>query len=86
MKVLFPHPEGPITEVTEYRAMSIRIFFSTWFSPNQLLRSWISKTFPIGLPSSYRFSRVRTRAAMLIRRTIVISTRAPAHALSCQSS
>ena len=86
MKVLFPHPEGPITEVTECFPMSIRIFFSTWFSPNQLLRSWISKTFSIALPSSYRFCRVRTRAAMLIRRTIVIRTRAPAHALSCQSS
>ena len=30
MKVLFPHPEGPITEVTEFFAMSIRRFFRTW--------------------------------------------------------
>ena len=86
MKVLFPHPEGPITEVTELFPMSIRIFFSTCFSPNQPLRSWISKTFVIALPFPYRFSRVRTRATMLIRRTIVIRTSAPAHALSCQSS
>jgi hypothetical protein len=50
MKVLFPHPEGPITEVTEFFAMSIRIFFSTWCSPNQLLKSRISNTFPMGIP------------------------------------
>jgi hypothetical protein len=50
MKVLFPHPEGPITEVTEFFAISIRIFFSTWWSPNQLLRSRISKTFSMRLP------------------------------------
>ena len=29
MKVLFPHPEGPITEVTESFPIPIRIFFST---------------------------------------------------------
>jgi hypothetical protein len=50
MKVLFPHPEGPITEVTEFFAISIRIFFSTWLSPNQLLMSRISNTFSISIP------------------------------------
>src|SRR3989304_1050767 len=47
MKVLLPHPEGPITEVTEFLRMSIVIFLSTWWSPNQAQRLFTFNAFSI---------------------------------------
>src|SRR3982751_2359788 len=34
-KVVFPHPEGPIKAVTQFRLNSILIFFNTSLLPNQ---------------------------------------------------
>jgi hypothetical protein len=34
-KVVFPHPEGPINAVTQFRLKSILIFFNTSLLPNQ---------------------------------------------------
>src|SRR5512143_78131 len=42
MKVLFPHPEGPITDVTAFRPMSIVMSRRTWWSPNQALNALTS--------------------------------------------
>src|SRR5512145_1887978 len=42
MKVLFPHPDGPMTEVTAFRPTSIVMSRSTWLSPNQALRDLTS--------------------------------------------
>src|SRR5512145_714868 len=38
MKVLFPHPDGPMTEVTAFRPTSIVMSRSTWWSPNHALK------------------------------------------------
>src|SRR5512134_1030786 len=63
MKVLFPHPEGPITEVTEFLRMSIVMFFSTWWSPNQAQRSLTCRAFSMAsLPLLLLDPREVTRA------------------------
>src|SRR5512139_2872472 len=49
MKVLFPHPEGPMTDVTVFRPMSITMFRSTWWSPNQALKDLTSIALSIAL-------------------------------------
>jgi hypothetical protein len=53
MKVLLPHPEGPMTDVTEFLRMSIVMFFNTWWSPNHAQRSLTCRAFSIAGYSSY---------------------------------
>src|SRR5512143_3908706 len=53
MKVLFPHPEGPMTDVTAFRPMSIVMSRRTWWSPNQAFRALTSIALSIAFSTAF---------------------------------